>query len=219
MVCSDHFHECVIKREGVRVTLKQGALPTRFKSRSNPLHLNYVDPLTGYLHDHTYYKKENDNTEEKSDDDDGNEVENVCEVDNDDVKIDDYDAGQLDIVECKNGDMVLHGSPVSYLDEVEVETEEVYGNEELSVEDECVLSEEPSEQGVSVVRDLGEVDGEVDSVVVLTPTVDVDKDDVVYYEESVVKNTQLVMQKGHRNISMIFHQYKDFLSSISFSIN
>ena len=54
MVCSDHFKESDIKREGKRVRLKRGAVPTRFKSSSYYLSLDSADPLTPIFHDHTY---------------------------------------------------------------------------------------------------------------------------------------------------------------------
>ena len=50
-VCSDHFSESQIKREGQRVTLKRGAEPTRFKG--SPGHNE--DPLSKISHDHTYH--------------------------------------------------------------------------------------------------------------------------------------------------------------------
>ena len=57
VICSDHFLECDLKREGQRVILKRGAVPKRFKSASNHLRLDHNDPLTPFLHDHTYCKK------------------------------------------------------------------------------------------------------------------------------------------------------------------
>ena len=41
VICSDHIKECYIKRDGKRVYLKKGALPTRFKGIES--HPNMVD--------------------------------------------------------------------------------------------------------------------------------------------------------------------------------
>ena len=40
VICSDHIKECDIRRQGKRVKLIEGALPTRFKGRSRHPHLS-----------------------------------------------------------------------------------------------------------------------------------------------------------------------------------
>ena len=75
---------------------------------------------------------------------------------------------------------------------------------------ECVVIEEPSEQGVNVVCELGLVNDDVNYEADSVPSVNVDSDEVDHHEEYVVTNTELVMQKGHRYIHMKFTLFKAF---------
>ena len=227
MVCSDHFKESDIKREGKRVRLKRGAVPTRFKSSSYYLSLDSADPLTPILHDHTYSKRgSEDDCVAKSTKKDGDEsvtneegidcdidtecivrdekvvvghvgvTKNVCVEVYDDEIVEDHDGEIVVSEEFEYFDMLsdvndTNGlkNPVSDIVETQVETGEVELPEQmLSVV--CKISD------VSAVSMEG---GALPSDVV----VDVVEDEVVDHQESGVKNTKVVVQKGHRHIQSL----------------
>ena len=50
-ICSDHFSESSIKRQGTKVTLKRGSIPSRFKSHAEYMKLSIDNPLHSVLHD------------------------------------------------------------------------------------------------------------------------------------------------------------------------
>ena len=59
-ICSDHFSESSIKRQGTKVTLKRGSIPSRFKSHAEYMKMSLDNPLRSVLHDHNFNMKNSD---------------------------------------------------------------------------------------------------------------------------------------------------------------
>ena len=56
-ICSDHFSESSIKRQGTKVTLKRGSIPSLFKSHAEYMKLSIDNPWCSVLHDHNFNMK------------------------------------------------------------------------------------------------------------------------------------------------------------------